>query len=136
MLTKNKRGKEVPKILLKCLRAGDGNAIYTHSPLYMLLIEAYAKQNMKQEAADTLRLLLPQPELPDWDAEVIRAEQSLCLTPIYYVPNSLPPRVAPSATVVYRNGGDPFGAYAAATKAISGKATASRATSLEICHSF
>jgi serine/threonine protein kinase len=116
LLTKNQRGKEVPKILLKHIQAGRG--IDKHSPLYMLLIEAYAKQNMKAEAADTLRMLLVAPELPDWDAEVIRAEQNHA--PVYYEARSLPLSGVRSATVVYRNDqADPFGAYPAATKVVS-----------------
>ncbi|MFA7338476.1 MAG: serine/threonine-protein kinase [Candidatus Obscuribacterales bacterium] len=119
LLTKNQRGKQVPKILLKHLHAGTG--IIKHSPLYMLLIESYAKQNMKQEAADALRILVAVPKFPEWDPEVIRAEQNQA--PVYYEVRSLPLPAVRTATVVYRNDqGDPFGAYPAATKPVSRKA--------------
>lgn len=114
LLTKNKRGREVPSILLRHLKRGQ--SIDLRSPLLILLIESYAKQNMKQQASDTLRSLVIVPRLPDWDADVIRAEQD----PVYYELTPMPKKEMPRSA--YRQDNqtvDPFGAYSAVTKSSS-----------------
>jgi tetratricopeptide (TPR) repeat protein len=114
LLTKNKRGKEVPSILLRHLRSGQ--SVDRRSPLFIFLIESYAKQNMKQQAADALRTLVIVPHLPDWDADVIRAEQG----PVYYVLTPMPKNEIPRPASREENQTvDPFGAYSAGTKSSS-----------------
>jgi serine/threonine protein kinase len=120
LLTKNQRGKEVPNILLKQLHAANG--IDKHSGLYILLIESYAKQNMKQEAANKLRMLIAVPKLPKWDPEALEAENSdghyeLIQTP---VPKDLYPRAKEVISEV-----DPFGAYGAAPTISSSSSSSS-----------
>ena len=119
LLTRNHRAKEVPAFLRSRQLTPETSSKVPSSPLYILMIEAMARENMKETAAEHLRVWFKAPEYPVWDAEIVaqqHSQQPYTFEGHYYVlpPISAPPAQKPEVE-------DAFGNYPVMTEVSGSK---------------